>query len=224
MKASEIITEAPIPDEWDQSQFTNRTDPASFKEMVMYAFRHSKKVAGKGSSRIAYVIPYQGRDTVLKVALSAGKGVMQNSEEIRFFKDSQAVQLGLVVPVIDWDTKNGDQPLWIHTEYAEKISASQLSGFFNGLPMEMLVLYLHRYFYGDRDEAERLKQRFPGSLEGNPMFQKLFRLCAHTDILPMDLGDAGNWGLYQGKPVIVDIGFTPRSLELYRKYKGLQFS
>ena len=59
-----VIDEAPLPPDWDETQFTPKT---SFKQRLAYALERAKKL-GAGSSRVAMIIEYQGRPTALKVA------------------------------------------------------------------------------------------------------------------------------------------------------------
>ena len=95
MRYHEII-EAPLPDDWDKRMF-DRSTP--FKKMVAYAKERAKQV-GRGSSRVAFEIPYQGRKTVIKVALN-GKGLAQNREEARLLSDGHIASIGIVIPLID---------------------------------------------------------------------------------------------------------------------------
>ena len=73
MKFADFLNEAPLPDNWEKVKFNNGT----FKSMIEYATAMSEKV-GSGSSRVAFKIPYKGRDTVLKVAKNK-KGVDNQS-------------------------------------------------------------------------------------------------------------------------------------------------
>ena len=59
-----IIMEAPLPDDWDHSTYTHGK---SFASKLKYATDRASKV-GTGSSRVAFLIEYQGRQTVLKIA------------------------------------------------------------------------------------------------------------------------------------------------------------
>ena len=74
MRIKELLLESPpLPEDWDKDIFNERVP---FKTRIEYAKARAEQV-GKGSSRVAFVIPYQGRKTVLKVALNA-KGMAQN--------------------------------------------------------------------------------------------------------------------------------------------------
>jgi hypothetical protein len=70
--------------------------------MIEYATAMSEKV-GSGSSRVAFKIPYKGRDTVLKVAKNK-KGIAQNKEEMQYLYDDYIQEMGIVIPIIDHDS------------------------------------------------------------------------------------------------------------------------
>ena len=42
-------------------------------------------------------------------------------------------------------------------------------------------------------------------------------LVNSSSLLPDDFGTASNWGEYQGKPVIIDLGYTSSVRDLYWK-------
>ena len=62
------LFESPLPDEWDKTVFSNKT---SFKNRLVYLLKNAQKL-GKGSSRIAVEIPYNGSLT----KLSSGSGIL----------------------------------------------------------------------------------------------------------------------------------------------------
>ena len=117
----EVLDEMPLPTDWDPQQFQNQN--TSFKSRLAYALERAKKL-GTGSSRVAMTIEYQGRPTVLKVAKN-GKGLAQNSVEADILSDGYASQLGILIPIIDYDEQNSE-PSWVHTELAQKASEKQL--------------------------------------------------------------------------------------------------
>lgn len=212
MKVEEIILkETPLPSDWDKTAFSSKT---SFAKMVAYAKERAKQV-GRGSSRVAFKIDYQGRPTVLKVALN-NKGIAQNQEETQLLDDWVVEQIGITIPMIDHDEENGDRITWIHTEFAEKISQKQLERFF-GYDLSIITRYLD-YQFG------RLKISFPpptkpDEVHNNEYFNKLQELVGNFAIPAADFSRKANWGLYKGKPVIIDLGFTQRTSKLYRESK-----
>ena len=76
MRVRDIISEAPLPPEWDKSVFTPNV---AYKKRIDYAVERAHRL-GRGSSRTAVEIMYEGRATVLKVAHNI-KGMAQNAAE-----------------------------------------------------------------------------------------------------------------------------------------------
>ena len=133
MRIKELF-EAPLPGDWDKSKFSPQT---SFRAMVAYAKERAEQI-GRGSSRVVFQIPYQGRVTALKIALNR-KGIVQDQEEASLLSDWSGRQSGITIPVIDYDEENGSHISWIHTEFAEKISKKQLESYFGGVSMGSII-------------------------------------------------------------------------------------
>lgn len=204
MRIKELIQETPLPDDWDREVFSDR---GSYAKMIRYAKERAEQV-GRGSSRVAVKVPYQGRDTVIKVATNR-KGLVQNDQESQLLDDWYIESLGIVIPMIDYDEES-TQPRWMHTEFAEKISQKQLERFFDGVDMNTITLYLEK-IQGRR----RTSIDVPESLHENETFIRLNDLISNYGLPALDLARKANWGLYQGEPVIIDLGFTDITAELY---------
>ena len=216
MKIREIIreniTEAPLPAEWDKTVYT----PAqSYKKRIDYAVARAQKL-GTGSSRVAFDIPYQGRNTVLKVAKNA-KGMAQNQAEASLLEDGYIQSLGIAIPLIDYDEEHA-QPVWIHTEKAMKASAKQLCDIMKCGKLEWLV-NAAKYAQTGRgqdhnDDVMKLYRDdgYPAYAQNNldifheyvDLLQELYGFEVNLD----DFSRPANWGLYNGQPVIIDLGFT----------------
>lgn len=207
MRIKELLQEAPLPDDWDKDIFSERVP---FKTRVEYAKARAEQV-GKGSSRVAFVIPYQGRKTVLKVALNS-KGMAQNDEEARLLEDWYIKSIGNVIPLIDYDERNS-RPTWIHTEYATKITQKQLERYFGGIPMWKITTYLDRM---SGKSKFRGSSELPEHVLENENFQMLQDLVLNFSMPASDLERKANWGLYKGTPVIIDLGFTDNTAVLYK--------
>lgn len=201
---SEFLTEAPLPDDWDRAMYNERIP---FTRRVQYAKERAKRL-GSGSSRIAFVIPYQGRDTVLKIAKN-NKGMAQNEVEASTLDDYIMREIGIMIPLIDYDEEN-DRPTWIHTEFASKAKDSDFVKACGGT-LQQLVSY-GRKFRGEKswidtssiDEESELVQRFTDYIGNyNPNLN--------------DYIDIRNWGIYNGKLVIIDAGFNDDVSKLYFK-------
>lgn len=204
-----ILQEAPLPETWDKNQFSTR---ASFRQTIAYAKERAKQI-GRGSSRVAFEIPYQGRKTVLKVALN-NKGIAQNQEEADLLSDWYLKSIGIAIPLIDYDEENGNKISWIHTEFAQKITKRQLARFFDGIGIDAILASIE---YERTGRKNHMYRELPESIYENDTYERLRELLLSYDkISSGDLGRTVNWGIYKGKPVIVDLGFTDNTVHLYR--------
>lgn len=219
MRATEFIIEAPLPPDWDPSQYGPGT---TFKQRLQYALERAKKI-GTGSSRVATVIEYQGRPTVLKIAKNQ-KGLGQNSVEADILSDGYASQLDILIPIIDYDTQNRE-PTWIHTEMATKASEKQLCSLINCYSLSELVDTAYHLLGRKPNDKEKLddileKHRHFGMSEDQieTFMDYVNKLADLNNSFDVELGDfrrPANWGLYQGKPVIVDVGFNSNIFQQY---------
>jgi hypothetical protein len=205
MKIKEIILEAPLPAEWDKEVFTPTT---SYKKRIEYAVARAQRL-GTGSSRTAFDIQYEGRSTVLKVAHN-GKGMAQNAAESELLDDGYLKTLDIVIPLIDYDTEH-QQPVWLHIEKAQKASEKQLCELMKCGKLAWLVdaaMYAQTgkgsnhnddivQLYGDDDALETFHE-YVDSLQVLHSFK----------INLNDYRRAVNWGLFNGSPVVIDLGFT----------------
>ena len=219
MRANEFINEAPLPPDWDAAQYSPGT---TFKARLAYALERAKKL-GAGSSRVAITIEYEGRPTVLKIAKNQ-KGLSQNSVEADILGDGYARQLGILIPIIDYDTQN-NEPSWIHTELAQKTSEKQLCMLMHCESLHELVMAaavligkVRNIQYGVDGLSE--KKRASGMNEGDiETFQNyvnhLGDLASSFDLELGDFARAANWGIYNGKPVIIDAGYNSSVMQQY---------
>lgn len=204
MKIIEILSEAPLPDEWDKQVYTPQT---SYKKRIEYAVARAQKL-GKGSSRTAFTITFEGRPTVLKVAHNQ-KGMAQNEAEAEVLSDGYLSGLGILIPIIDYDEEH-QQPIWIHTEQAQKASQKQLCDIMKCGKLEWLVNAAKYAQTGrgqdHKDDVTKLygEEALETFIEWVDALQEL----AQFDILLDDFVRPANWGMYAGSPVIIDVGFT----------------
>jgi hypothetical protein len=216
----QIVDEMPLPADWDASQM--RQQSTTFKSRLAYALERAKKL-GTGSSRVATVIEYQGRPTVLKIAKNA-KGLAQNSVEADILSDGYGSQLGILIPIIDYDEQNRE-PSWIHTEMAQKATDKQLSTIMKCGDLSMLVHAANsiagkKSFYSYDSVVKYLREH--GSSDSDietftDYANVLADLANSFDVELADMARAANWGLYHGKPVIVDVGFNSNVMNQYYK-------
>ena len=217
----EIIDEMPLPADWDPQQMHQQG--TTFKSRLAYALERAKKL-GTGSSRVATTIEYQGRPTVLKIAKNA-KGLAQNSVEADILSDGYASQMGILIPIIDYDTQNRE-PSWVHTELAQKANEKQLCNLMKCQSLDDLIRAAQAQLneYGTRsrtilnDIIEKNSYFGYSDQDADTFLEYVNRLSELKSSFDVELADfhrPANWGLYQGKPVIIDVGFNSNVLNQY---------
>lgn len=204
----QFLIEAPLPDDWDSAIFNQRIP---FARRIRYAKERASKL-GSGSSRVAFTIPYEGRQTVLKVAKNV-KGAAQNEEEAVLFGDWYLRKLGLIIPMIDFDEEN-NQPTWIHTEFATKPKKSDFVKAC-GADLESLVLYAE-LTSGRVQRAHKDISELHVDEESELARAMVDFVGDYTHVPTGDLKRLANWGVYNGSPVIIDLGLTDSTLQYYR--------
>lgn len=226
MKISELIfenieiDEMALPSDWDEDQLGH---DKSFAKRVQYAKLRAKQI-GTGSSRVAFIIPDNGRDTILKVAKNK-KGMAQNKAEVDILSDNFIGKMDIVIPLIDYDKKN-PSPTWMQTEKAEKIKSNKqlakLLGCRDPYDLVMAVnsqLGRQNRFEPSYSEIIQLLEKDKKTEEEIERFKEyvdqVCALVASSTIIPADFRRAANWGLYQGRLVVIDLGFTEEVKPLY---------
>jgi len=209
-KFAKVLNEAPLPDDWDQEVYTPKV---SFAKQVKYAVERAKKL-GTGSSRVVFTIEYQGRPTALKIAKNK-KGLAQNEREADY--GLYQMYPDITTPLIDYDEVN-HPPLWIHVEKADKLTASKFKAI-TGYSFENFGNMLHAdesrrgvgrvgtAFWSPRIPDE-IKEQIKEQIENSELYYDVTSLMGNFDILAGDLTRLANWGIYKGKPVIIDLGFS----------------
>jgi hypothetical protein len=216
MRANEFLLEVPLPSDWDTTVYSK---PTSFKAMVDYAVERALRLGG-GSSRVAFVIPFEGRPTALKIAKNA-KGIAQNNAEYQILKDPYVPDI--VIPFIDYGQDARGRTTWLQTEVAQKASEAKLCKFFGIERLYQLVDYAKSvvgkkpYKYGQQilDDLDDFGQT-PAQREVFLEYaDKLAELSSNFNVELGDFERAANWGVYQGQPVVIDIGFTTDVLKTH---------
>lgn len=205
------LNETPIPDDWDRSKFDSST---SFAQRIKYCQEQAQKL-GSGSSRVAFIIEYQGRKTVLKVAKNK-KGIAQNGVEYDALSDWFLKRLEIFIPMIDADEEN-DPPTWIHTEFAEKMTNAKFKKFFGVSPFELVKIAEKRFGYKNAryftPDESKLK-------EDDDCVINFMDYVGNYQPMIGDYSRIANWGIYQDKPVIIDIGLDQETYYTYYKPKS----
>jgi hypothetical protein len=230
MKVKELLNESTIdemalPADWDPTALGH---DKSFKSRLQYALERAPRLGG-GSSRVALIIPDQGRETVLKIAKNR-KGMAQNEAEVAILTDGYLGRLDIVIPIIDYDQQN-PQPTWLQTEKANKVSAVKLMKLLHCDKTQGGRGYFIdavRYTIGDRSpymyDLSKIKERMfrAGHTEQDwdtfiEYVNEVATLVSSSGLLVNDLVAAPNWGEYKGRPVIIDLGYTKAVRPLYIK-------
>lgn len=199
MTFKQFLKEAPLPDDWDSAIYSPNVP---FAKRIKYAQERAQK-AGAGSSRVVFIIPYQGRQTVLKIAKNK-KGAAQNEAEAELLSDWYLKGLNITVPLIDYD-ESSSYPTWLHVEYASKAKPSdfikQCGGTLNDL-LAYAAKVAGRRDWHRGGNPERIN-------EESDLASSMVDLVGNYTQLPMgDFSRVANWGIYNGNLVIVDIGLT----------------
>lgn len=208
------LVEAPLPADWDASAFKSGRGNSTFKSRIDYAVQRAQRL-GTGSSRRVFTIEFEGRPTALKIATN-GRGLGQNAAELAILDDGYLSRLPIVIPLIDYDREN-PQPVWIQTEQAQRVTPAQLRQFMKA-PLEMVGHAAHHNAFGGQDyqnqyhgAVERLRKKGASDQDIETFAQYvdwMHDLLHNTDLMVGDLIYHRNWGLYQGRPVLIDLGCT----------------
>lgn len=209
MKLRDILTEVPLPADWDETVFTGKTGKLDFQKQLAYALErvsHSES----GSGRMAFEIEYQGRPTILKIARNQ-KGLQQNASEAR--PEIYRKYKGLVVPLIDYDVKN-KPPRWVHFEMAEPLrQENEWKLHFDGMSIYTFAQIVDGMIKGRNTKMTKFfKQKYASSIQ---FAQQIAKLCKQFDISSNDLATIQNWGIYKGTVVMLDLGMDSASAKLY---------
>lgn len=191
------LLETPLPDTWDDALFDERVP---FAKRVRYAMERAAKT-GVGSSRVAFTIPYEGRQTVLKIAKNP-KGMAQNEAEVEMLNDYYLRSLGIVIPMIDYDEKN-NRPTWIHMELAGKAKDADFKKVCGGSLKDLMTYAVNitgkkGWFGGDASKI----------LDDNEFASAFVDLVGSYDMPLGDFARLANWGVFDGQPVIIDMGLS----------------
>jgi hypothetical protein len=213
--ADKELEEMALPAEWDEAMLGH---DKSFKKRLDYVLQRAPRLGG-GSSRVAFIIPDNGRDTVLKVAKNY-KGLWQNEAEVNVLTDGYVKNLDIVIPIIDFDKKN-KKPTWVQTELAQKASQAKLCKIMKcGTSLNNLVGYA-KYLLSKKSFYISRALSHMETLNDND--REIFReyaeqladLASATDIELGDFNQSANWGIYNNKPVVIDVGFSEDVKAIY---------
>ena len=217
------LDEMALPAGWDAEALGH---DKTFKSRLEYALQRAPRLGG-GSSRVAFTIPDNGRKTVLKIAKNR-KGLAQNQAEADILDDGYLGKLDIVIPLVDYD-KTTHEPVWIQTEKANKVSQQKLAKMLHCDKLNYGVshfVYAVHNVLGNREsympDLNQIQQDLidSGHTEQDieifmDYVEQVADLVNSSSLLVDDFGKASNWGEYQGRPVIIDLGFTDAVRPMY---------
>lgn len=211
MRMKDFLSEAPLPDDWDHDQMVARPG-TTIKSRLDYALERAQRI-GQGSSRVALVIEFQGRPTVLKVAKNR-KGMAQNLEEVDILSDGYFSKLGILIPLIDYDQSGSVS--WLQTEMAAPFKSREALAAALGCDIMKLLEYSRRIGMGFSDEFYDVAPERRADVQ--ELATSLDDLANNSTLDLEDCMQPSNWGMYQGRPVIIDAGFAGSAIPMYRRY------
>jgi hypothetical protein len=223
MRAFEFLNESTVdemalPADWDPAALGH---DKTFKSRLEYALDRAPRLGG-GSSRVAFIIPDNGRETVLKIAKNK-KGLAQNQAEADILDDGYIGKLDIVIPLVDYD-KTNREPVWIQTELAQKVREPALCKMLKCQSLTQFTGYTN-YLIGGRNG--QMWKNAPVVLANNGFSEQdietfkeyaseLGDLVSSSGVLIADFQHASNWGIYKGRPVVIDVGFNENVASMYR--------
>lgn len=240
-----LIAEMPLSANWEREVFDlkGHYTAKDFRKALIYVRERSTFVA-KGSSRAVFKVEYEGRPTVIKMAMNKA-GLAQNEAEANVVFDGALRHSEALCPGIDYD-QVADQPVWIHAEFATAIKsekeedrllrAPDASPHIRHVEFGDLILCIQSMQTGSIWD-DQIGQMVRGSSD------KIIEICHHRfglnpnlDIINSlyelwgnlgwpnrflsDLRYRQNWGIYQNRLVVLDIGADDEVLSTH--YTGLR--
>jgi hypothetical protein len=215
----DTVDEMALPTDWDPTALGH---DKSFKSRLEYALQRARRLGG-GSARVAFIIEDNGRPTVLKIAKNR-KGLVQNQAEADILDDGYIGKLDIVIPLVDYD-KTSREPVWIQTELAQKIREPGLCKMLKCKSLTQLIGYTNYLIGGINGDKWKT---VPTVLENNGFSEQdietfkeyaseLGDLVSSSGALIVDFQHASNWGIYNGRPVIIDVGYTEAVKPMYMR-------
>jgi hypothetical protein len=220
----EDLDEMALPADWDESMLGH---DKTFKKRLEYVLQNAPRL-GAGSSRLAVTIEDNDRPTVLKVAKNK-KGIAQNIAELKILSHDRLSKHPIVIPLVDYDRKN-PKPLWVQTELAQKIREPALCKLLKCKSLVQFIGYVR--FILNRPTGLMWKN-VPKVLEKSGYSEQdintfydyaneVADLVKSSSLIEEDFQFADNWGVYKGRPVIIDLGFDQSVYDLYESVPETQ--
>lgn len=192
MRLRDLLSETSRPD------WLNRK--MSLEQAIEIATQHATEL-GRGANRVAFKLP---DNRVLKLATTKG-GLDANATEIQLLGNVTIKKFGVTVPIID----AGDDHTWLITEFTKPATA-QLFQKFTGSTLTDLINYAMDAMEPTVDifdDPTPIQTSTNANAEWVQTFKRFCGKVAH--ITPIgEFADISNWGEYNGRPVLIDLGAT----------------
>lgn len=213
MRAREFVDEMAYPSSWDAHAMTMNPskkykDPSP-ESISDYARKMAKEI-GIGSSRIVLKVPMNGEQTAFKVALNQ-YGIQQNKKEINNLSNPKIQNTGIVIPLRDYDKTNENEPAWIQVALAKTVdNESELTAAL-GTKESLDKFVTAADSLADKIEQEnsdpKVLAKQVGKTKGVKYAKNVVKLAKLLSIFrSWDIDNFKNWGIYDDRPVIVDLG------------------
>lgn len=173
-------------------------------EFLRNLFSKKKAHLGKGSARAVY---YGNGGTVIKVAINP-KGLAQNKVEMEKLEmledDLSDEQIRHIARLVDYDRSDRDEPVWLETKRAQKITKKQFENYFK-IKFDKFASFIRETSSGRKHSDEF--RAFADTERGGPIIDLMETLKWNYDMGINDFTVLGNWGMINGIPALVDLGF-----------------
>lgn len=186
-----------------------RTIPTLEQVLVYVAATLGNFKIGEGQGRAVFKL---GNSQVLKVAKDTG-GQGQNKAEATVCSADGSLDLFPQVSEL------GPQNMWLVTQEASGMT-DDLFQKLTGLPWTQFTSGLKGAFEGKAMNVKDVDRQNFIEASKNQFFSKIVRVVKACAYEPGDLAKLDSWGVINGKPVIIDSGFTEAVNQTYYKGQG----
>lgn len=199
-------TKSKLPGGWDKRRFNTKL---SYEKRVRYATDRATKI-GSGSSRSVFEIREGRKRTALKIAVTRA-GVAQNRIETNPTIHSRYNRI--LVPLIGYD-KNSRSPIWAQFEKVKPLKKSifkKVTGFYFSQFVDAVYYAVKKTRRRTSISGHTPLKTVERILSSNSKFFKLIvDMTLEFKLEPIDWRKESNWGIYKGRPVLIDFGYTEK--------------
>lgn len=208
MKMSDILSES-IPSSWDAAKLSA---PYTLSQALEYIKARAGEL-GSGASRAAFEATENGKTVVIKLATKTG-GIESNRNEIKMLSSNTIQKYGFVLPLLGADRSS--QPMWMVVPKASPASETDFQKA-TGSTVEDLMNFVLDATHPTDDifaDPEPIQTKTNPNSEWVRAFKEFCKKMQHITSL-MEFADIRNWGVYEGRLVVIDLGHS------YISHEGL---